>query len=392
MVNLPTMRFWPWGLIWAVLFALSYTQSPAYYSNQHQYYLHGFAEAGVGYLNEDWLANTQDPTPVYSWFVAQVYRLFGPFAFQVIYFLLLVVYFESIRRIIGALPGFPKRGPAMVLFLTLFLASHAAIVRVASVRLLGVDYPWYLQAGLAAQYLLGPGLQPSAFGVLLVVSLAAFVNQRPILAAILAAAAAVIHATYMLPAGLMVFAYLVVFFRDGKTRVAIISGALALAMVLPVVAFNARTFLAGDCAANARSPANLRARSHSPSHGVPSLVRLDGRASNGRDGASHLFSDSAKPAVFSLWRFRRRVVRGSDRSCKFSPRAIHWRCCFPWRFSAVLMPVAVAILFAKLSMALVGRFESGQGSHLDMRVHCNRIGRGRHRGDVSRSRLLHERR
>ena len=65
------------------------------------------------------------------------------------------------------------------MFLALFLAVHAGLVRVVSVWLTGVDYPWYLQAGLAAQYLLGPGLQPSAFGVLFVLSLAAYATGRP---------------------------------------------------------------------------------------------------------------------------------------------------------------------------------------------------------------------
>src|SRR6478609_4821094 len=107
----------------------------------------------------------------------------------VIYFVMVGVYFVRMRRLVEALPGFPTGGGARSLFLAMFLAVHACLLRVASAWLTGVDYPWYLQAGLAAQYLLGPGLQPSAFGVLLVVSLAAYANGRPVLAGGLAAAA-----------------------------------------------------------------------------------------------------------------------------------------------------------------------------------------------------------
>lgn len=340
-------RFPTWAFVWAALFAVAHTQSPEYYSNQHQYYLHGFAQAGVGRLNEDWIANTQDPTPVYSLAVAIFYRLTGPFAFQAIYFLLLGVYFESIRRLITALPGLPNRESAQLLFLTLFLAAHAALLRVAFVRLTGVDYPWYLQAGVAAQYLLGPGLQPSAFGVLLVTSLAAFVHHRPILAAGLAAAAAVMHSTYLLPAGLMVLAYLTVLLREGKTRTGLMSGSIALAMVLPVLVFNARTFLDGG-SAQMHEAQRIFAHDRIPHHtefdrwfdwmaaiqmGVMAVALILVRR-------TRLFLALAIPAAVCTGLTVVQVLAQSDSVALL----------FPWRFSAVLMPVAIAIIFGKLSM------------------------------------------
>ena len=56
-------------LFWSFVFGVSYTQAPLYYSNQNQYFLHGLAAAGLGDLHQDWLANTKDPTPVFSWIV-----------------------------------------------------------------------------------------------------------------------------------------------------------------------------------------------------------------------------------------------------------------------------------------------------------------------------------
>ena len=54
-------------LCWGFLFGVSYAQSPLYTSNQNQYFLHGFAKAGFGFLQNDWLANVTDSTPVFSW-------------------------------------------------------------------------------------------------------------------------------------------------------------------------------------------------------------------------------------------------------------------------------------------------------------------------------------
>src|SRR5262249_58283649 len=105
-----------------------------------------------------WLGNTKDPTPVFSTVVENAYAWLGPFAFQVLYFVMLGVYFESVRRLVEVVPGFPDRGPARVVFLTLFLAAHAAILRVLSVKLTAIDYPSFLQAGVAGQIVPGPGL------------------------------------------------------------------------------------------------------------------------------------------------------------------------------------------------------------------------------------------
>src|SRR5215212_1188574 len=86
----------------AVAFAVAHTQSPLYYSNQNQYLLHGLADGGLGHLKHDWLAKTTDPTPAFSAMVAAGYRHLGEESFQVAYFLLLVLYFLSMRWLVAA--------------------------------------------------------------------------------------------------------------------------------------------------------------------------------------------------------------------------------------------------------------------------------------------------
>lgn len=225
------------ALLTALAFALAYTQAPLFFSNQNQYLLHGLAQAGLGHLSDDWLAQTRDPTPVFSALVEAGYRNLGAFSLQVAYFLLLMAYFLSVRLLVSALPGAPDTRAFRLAFAAIFTAAHAAIPRVASVQLTGVDYPWFLQAGVAGQYLLGPGIQPSAFGFLLMTSLAAFALGRPTLAAFLAASTCVFHSTYLLPASLLILGYLVERFRSNPNF-----GAGALWMVLAASACMAPVF------------------------------------------------------------------------------------------------------------------------------------------------------
>jgi Domain of unknown function (DUF6798) len=353
-------RFWPWSILWAILFAIAHTQSPLYYSNQHQYMLHGLADAGVGHLNEDWLANTKDSTPAFSAMVSVSYKLFGPFSLQVIYFLLLGVYFESVRRLIVALPGFPARGPAHVLFPTLFLAAHAAILRVAAIRFTGVDWPWYLQCGLANQYVLGPGLQPSVFGILLITSLSAFANGRPILAAALAAASAVMHSTYLLPAGLMTLGYMLVLCREGNGRRALTAGGLALAIVLPVVFYNVRSFSLGDADELAAAQMIL-VEIRIPHHAV---------VERWLDTVAWIQIAIMLVGLSLVWRSRAFPVLALGAAAALALTVVQaltdnrtLALLFPWRFSAVLMPVATAVILAKAVQLICRRMEdSGHAS------------------------------
>jgi hypothetical protein len=225
------------AILLAAAFALAYTQSPLYFSNQNQYFLHGLAKGGLGHLDRDWLAQTRDPTPVFTALVAFEYRKLGEISFQVTYFLLLMWYFLSVRYLVGTLPRLPDTRSFRFAFAAVFTATHAAILRLASVELTGVDYPWNLQAGVAGQYLLGAGLQPSVFGVLLMTAIAAFAGGRPTLAAFLAASTCVFHSTYLLPAALVIIGFMAQTFRASPHN-----GPLAFRMLLAASAILAPVF------------------------------------------------------------------------------------------------------------------------------------------------------
>ena len=45
-------------LFWSICFGIAFTQWPLYSENQNTKFLQGLATAGMGYLSNDWLANT----------------------------------------------------------------------------------------------------------------------------------------------------------------------------------------------------------------------------------------------------------------------------------------------------------------------------------------------
>src|SRR5262245_33412603 len=83
-------------LLWALVFSLACCQAPLYYSNQNQYFLHGLATAEHGFLAEDWLAGTRDPTPFFSLLVSLTHRFLPAATFHLYYALLLGVYLFSL--------------------------------------------------------------------------------------------------------------------------------------------------------------------------------------------------------------------------------------------------------------------------------------------------------
>jgi hypothetical protein len=337
------------AVLLAAAFAVAHTQAPLYYSNQNQYLLHGLAAGGLGHLSADWLANTRDPTPLFSGLVAAGYRALGEWSFQAAYFLLLTGYFLSARWLVGALPGVPDTRAFRLAWAAAFTAAHAAILRVASVELAGVDYPWYLQSGVAGQYLLGPGLQPSAFGVLLLAAVAAFANGRPVLAAALAAGAVVFHSTYLLPAGLLTLGFLAALAVAGRTRTAVAAGAVALVVVAPVVAY----VLAGF------SPSSED--SFGEAHRILVEVRIPHHAVVARWLDVVACAQIAWMAV-GIALLRRTplflvllvfTAGGLALTLAQAATGDHTLALlFPWRVSVLLVPVATAVTLAKLAALL----------------------------------------
>jgi hypothetical protein len=332
----------------SAVFAVSYCQAPLYYSNQNQYFLHGLAQAGVGHLQEDWLANTLDPTPIFSGLVTFTIRYLHPVAFYLFYSFLLGCYAAAMLGLFIAVVGEQLAARRWPIFVALFVLVHSALPRWCSYHWLGQDYPWFLQTGLAGQYILGPMFQPSVFGVLLVVAVCLFLRSHPYLAGVCAALAATLHFTYLLLAGLLVFGFLVTLLVQRRLAVAVGVGALSFVLVLPTVAQVLLTFGPTSAETFARAE-DILVNFRIPHHTRPDLWL---------DGFAVLQISWLVLGVVLAWRKDFILVLGIPAGLALPLTLVQvatgshtLALLFPWRISAVLAPIATTVILARLTAA-----------------------------------------
>jgi hypothetical protein len=333
-------------LLGTVLFAVAFGQAPLYYSNQNQYFLAGLAQAGEGHLRDDWLVTTRDPTPVFTALVAFTARWLHPCAVYVYYALLLGVYAAAMLALFAWLAGPEMTARRWPIFAALFFLFHAALPRWCAYRWLGLDYPWYFQAGVASQYVLGAMFQPSTFGILMVVAVALFVRGRPWLAVVCTALSATVHSTYLLTAGLLTLGFLAALLAEGRVRQALTVGGLALLLILPItiyvlVAFgptSSEAFAeAQDILVNFRIPHHTRpdlwlgdVAILQVSWMVVAIVMVRG---------TRLFAMLAVPLALAVLLTVVTVQIGNNTLALL----------FPWRISSVLVPVATTVILTRLT-------------------------------------------
>jgi len=340
-------------VVWTCLFSLAYTQAPLYYSNQNQYFLHGLAAADHGVLKDDWLASTADPTPVFSLLVALTARHLPAYAFHLYYAILLGIYWVSMLSVFAHLAGDRCTPRLRLAFAALLLLFHAAVVRWASYRVLNGDYACYFQGWLAAQYVLGAVFQPSAFGVLLVAAIALYLRDQPFAAVASAALGATVHATYLLGAGVLTLAFLFALWRDGKRQQALWLGVWALALVAPVVVYGLVTFqpTSPDAFAEAQ---RILVYVRIPHHCVPALWC---------DGITVGQIAWMLLSLFLARGTRLFPVIGIVFSLSLALSLVQWATdndtlalLFPWRTSVILIPLATAVIVARVVLVCAGWF------------------------------------
>jgi hypothetical protein len=334
-------------LLGTAAFAAAYGQAPLYYSNQNQYFLHGLAEAGYGSLSEDWLARTSDPTPIFSALVASTARFLHPAIFYVYYGLLQAVYAAAMLGQFAMLAGPEMTARRWPIFLALLVVVHSGFARSLSYQAFGLDYPWYLQSGVAGQYVLGAMLQPSVFGVGLIVAIYLFVTGRHFAAAICTALVPTLHFTYALPAAFVTAGFLAALLAQRGVRTALALGAVTLALVAPVTLYNWIQFGPSSAETFAQAQeimANLR---------IPHHARIDlwldwiAGVQIGWIGLSlvlawrtPLFPVLAVPAGLAALLTIVQAATGSQALALL----------FPWRVSAVLVPIATTVIVSRLVM------------------------------------------
>jgi hypothetical protein len=330
-----------WALAILTL-GLAYSQSPLFSSNQNQYFLHGAARAGIGFLRQDWLAGTADPTPVFTGLVEWTYRLLPPAAFHLEYLLLFGVYLAGLWLLADTAFGLRATGGRTLLFLVLVVALHSAALRLIQSRLLGESWEYLWDGGVAGQRLLGPVFQPSTFGVLLLLSLGLFVRGRAAWAVAAAALAASVHPTYLLPAAILVLAYCLVLWREEHSlRRPALLGMFALVLVAPIVLYVILA-LGPTSPERIAEAQNILVRERVPHHALPAvwfdatvLVKL------ALVGLALLVTRTTRLArvlaltvAAGLLLTAIQILTGSEMLALL----------FPWRISAVLVPAGVGLL------------------------------------------------
>jgi hypothetical protein len=340
----------------ALIVGLCYTQYPLYSSNQNQYFLHGLAASGSGNLAEDWLAKTADPTPVFSALVGLTDFLFhAPWLFYLLYALLMAVFFYANISIVQSVCGLRRTKLGAFVFPILWIGVYSALMRLVLSRAIGPDWTYFLEGGVAGQRILGTVLEPSVFGVFLVVSIALFLNGRPVAAVLAAVLAATVHPTYLLGAAVLTAAYLFVLLREAArspigdraraVRGTLAVGAVAFVAVLPIVAYVVRNF-AATAPADAAQAWSILAHYRIPHHAVVSawfnptaaaqLVLIAcGLVSARGTRLFPVFLISIAAAAGLTWL---QLATASDGLALL----------FPWRLSIYLVPLSTAVVLGRI--------------------------------------------
>jgi len=341
---------WMAILVWGLIFAISYCQAPLYTSNQNQYFLHGLAQAGYGDLAQDWLANTLDPTPVFSKIVELTYAALGAdWVFYIYYAALQVIYLFSLWGIASEFFDLRSSPIRSLLFLSGFTLIHSAGWRYALALAVGSNWSYILEDGVADQRLLGVVLQPSAFGVFLLLSICFFVRGNPLLAVLSATAAAIVHPTYMLAAATLTGTYVLdTGIWKRQPRQALLYGGSALVVAAPVVipAFTIFAGAPGDITEQARR--------------VLVEYRIPHHALLGEwfDATAVVKMALVVVAIWLVWRVHGRRssllrvlgisagVMAALTMVQVLSRSYSLALLFPWRLSTYLVPLSTAIILA----------------------------------------------
>jgi hypothetical protein len=232
------------AILLSLSFAILYTQSPLYTSDQNTYFLHGLANGGLGFLSQDWMAKTIDPYPAFSFLVSLTYSYFPQFLFYIYYFVILSFYLYSIIGVASKTWGIDRSYREYLSYFVFIAVIHSFAFGYLSSRLMGIDLRKMFCDGLAGQYILGRVFQPSTFGVFLILSIYAFLCDRHFWALLCLSIAAIFHPTYLLSAAALTISYMIVtIVNDNMIKKSLLIGMLSLCLALPSLCY---TYLAFD--------------------------------------------------------------------------------------------------------------------------------------------------
>jgi hypothetical protein len=352
-------------LLLTILFGIAYTQSPLYTSNQNQYFLHGFADAGYGYLKNDWLASTTETTPIFRVLVASTLHLFqNSVIFYFYYVGLMGIYLFSILGIVTFVIDINRSRTIYLLFVAILLTIHSAAFRFLLSQTIGDNWKYILEDGLADQRLLGSVFQPSSFGVFLLLSIYLFLKERPGWAVFFAVLAATIHPTYLLGAAALVLSFMAITYKEEESlRKPLLLGIFAIILVLPILTFSYINF-AGTPAETSSRAQDILVNFRIPHHAkfewwldATALVKIAIIL-----WAIYLIRKSSLYLILLIPFSIAAVLTIIQITSDSNTLAL----IFPWRISTFLVPLSTSIILAKILNNISRRYPKPFDKHKNL--------------------------
>lgn len=332
------LRFVHIPVIALILFGVFYPQAPLYTDNQNTKFLHGAAQAGVGNLSSDWTANTLDPLPVFTEVVESVFRWLPEPTFHVIFAVLVLVYAWALVGIVRLTHPRGLDGSVAWIFAALFAFLHFTPLNAE------------LLDGVAKQYILDHYLQPAVLGVMVLAGVRLILEKRYFLTSLCLALAVAFHpGAYLFTAGVMLAVMFWLALNDKMSFIrAAAPPAMFVAILAPLGIYQILAF------APASQETWQQAIDILSNHRIPHHTKVDSWLDA---------SDAARLTVlvWVCWLVRNHrtifslmsVLTGfvllstvvlmifPDAAATFST---------PWRATAVLMPIAFAVILHRLSL------------------------------------------
>ncbi|MCF8275940.1 MAG: hypothetical protein K9J17_04330 [Flavobacteriales bacterium] len=331
-------------LFMGVLLTMIYPMQELFSGNQNIYFLWGMADLLPNAFTADPLLNSPDPYPLFSWLIS-----IFPVQFLVVwtgflYILLNAVYSFSLFGIANQVAGIYYQKSRLFSFFAFFLFLHTSPIWGTYFKLIAdVDLRWVWDSGIAEQGVLRGYLQPSVFGVFLLLSFY-FASRRNFAAAILSIApAAAIHANYLFLGGILTLIYLL---QARFERRSIIASALLLLMALPYSIYVLNHFLLLD--ADTKNAINQAVMA-----GYESNIHIN--PSNWLNAKFFLQLGVLLIGLIAIWNTRFRTLFLSMLGIAVTLTAIAYATdnttlisLNPWRFSILLIPVSVVAILSKI--------------------------------------------
>ena len=321
-----------------------YPMQPLFSGNQNIYFLWAMENLIPNAFSADPLLGAPDPYPLFSWIISILPVQFLEVWTTGIYVILCSIYSYSlfgIGDIFGKIYENPKR---LLSFSSLFLALHASAIWGTFVSLHNeFDLRWIWDSGIAEQGVLRGYLQPSVFGVFLILSVYQASKKKYTAAILWIAPAAIIHANYLFLGAILTIIYLGLSRLDKRS---ILVSVILLLLVLPYASYTINHFsLLSD---DVKSAINNAVMS-----GYGSNIHINPK--NWLNPKLYLQIAILFSALLLIWNTKLKplflavLLSGTGLTIlTYITQSTTLISLNPWRLTVILIPISSVILLAKL--------------------------------------------